>query len=172
METGEIWVGVMVGKPPAGSPRSAAVLWKSEAPWSRFLVAGRGASGAGVAFLEGPPWWEAMSECDGGDAKPNKEDEKYGRKDRAQSDVVLRNVGGGKSGAEACVTTVSFFCLFFFLFNLDYSLFPSGQMHTCAQPTVLGKRVHRLECKPCTPKPPATVHPAIPKLKPTDQARQ
>ena len=93
--------GVMGGKPAAGSPKSAAILWKSETRWSRFLVAGRGETGAGVAFLGGPPWWEAMSEGEGGDAKPNKVDEKCGRKNRAQSDVVLKNIGGGKRVAEA-----------------------------------------------------------------------
>jgi len=36
---------------------------------------------------------------EGGDARPNTEDEKCGRGDRAQSDVVLRNVGGGKEGS-------------------------------------------------------------------------
>jgi len=93
--------GVMGGKPAAGSARLVAVLWKSETRWSRFLVAGRGESGAGVAFLEGPPWWQALSEGEGGDAKPNKEYEKCGRKDCAQSDVVLKNIGGGKRVAEA-----------------------------------------------------------------------
>ena len=62
-------------------------------------MAARGQTGAGVAFLWGPPRWEGISEGEGGDAKPNKEDEKCGRKDRAQSDVVLRNVGGGKQGS-------------------------------------------------------------------------
>jgi len=52
--------GVIVGKPGAGSPRSAAVWWEIETRWSRFPVVGRGERGAGVAFLEGPPWWEAM----------------------------------------------------------------------------------------------------------------
>jgi len=56
MERVEMLAGVMGGKPAAGSPRSAAVLWKSETRWSRFPVAGRGESGAGVAFLGGPPW--------------------------------------------------------------------------------------------------------------------
>jgi len=43
-----------------------------------------------------------MSGGEGGDARLNNEDEKYGRKDPAQNDVVLKNVGGGKRGAEAC----------------------------------------------------------------------
>jgi len=68
--------GVMGGKLAAGSPRSAAVWWKIETRWSRFAVVGRGERGAGVAFLEGPPWWEAMSESEGRDARPNNEDEK------------------------------------------------------------------------------------------------
>ena len=55
-----MFAGVMGGKPVAGSPRSAAVWWKIETRWSRFPVVGRGERGAGVAFLEGPPWWEAM----------------------------------------------------------------------------------------------------------------
>jgi len=37
-----------------------------------------------------------MSRGEGEDARPNNEDEKYGRGDYAQNDVVLRNVGGGK----------------------------------------------------------------------------
>ena len=39
----------------------------------------------------------------GGDAKPSSEDEKCGRRDRAQNDVVLRNVGGGKEGSGSVV---------------------------------------------------------------------
>jgi len=40
-----------------------------------------------------------MSGGGGGDARPNSEDEKYGRGDRTQNDVVLKNVGGGKEGS-------------------------------------------------------------------------
>ena len=94
-----MFAAVMGGKPGAGSPRSAAVCWKMETRWSRFPAVGRGEREAGVAFLEGPPWWEAMSVGDGGDARPNSEDERYERGDRAQNDVVLRNVGGGKEGS-------------------------------------------------------------------------
>ena len=50
-----------------------------------------------------------MSVCEGGDVRPNSEDKKCGRGDCAQNDVVLRNVGGGKRGAEACLTTVTEF---------------------------------------------------------------
>jgi len=64
-------------------------------------VVGRGERGAGVPILEGPPCWEAMFGGKGGDARPNNEEEKCGRGDRAQNDVVLRNLGGGKRGAEA-----------------------------------------------------------------------
>jgi len=94
-----MFTGVMGGKPAAGTPRLAAVWWKLGSRWSRFFVVGRGESGAGVGFLEGPPWWEAMSVGGGGDARPSSEDEKDGRGDRAQNDVVLRNVGGGKEGS-------------------------------------------------------------------------
>ena len=96
-----MFAGVMGGKPAAGSPRSAAVWWKIETRWSRFPVVGRGERGAGVPILEGPPGREAMFGDEGGDARPNSEDEKYGRGDRTQNDVVLKNVGGGKRGAEA-----------------------------------------------------------------------
>jgi len=64
-------------------------------------VVGRGERGAGVPILEGPPGREAMIGGEGGDARPNSEDEKYGKGDRAQNDVVLRNVEGGQRGAEA-----------------------------------------------------------------------
>jgi len=84
-----MFAGVMGGKPAAGSPRSVAVWWKIETRWSRFPVVGRGERGAGLGFLEGPPWWEAMSVGGGGDARPTSEDEKYGRGARAQNDVVL-----------------------------------------------------------------------------------
>jgi len=94
-----MFASVMGGKPAAGSSRSAAVWWKIETRWSRVAVVGRGERGAGVGFLEGPPWWEAMTVGGGGDARPSREDEKYGRGDRAQNDVVLRNVGGGKEGS-------------------------------------------------------------------------
>jgi len=96
-----MFAGIMVGKPAAWSPRSAAVWWKIETRWSRFPVVGRGERGAGVGFLEGPPWWEAMPVDEGGEARPNSKGEQYGRGDRGQNDVVLRNVGGGKRGAEA-----------------------------------------------------------------------
>jgi len=98
-----MFAGVMRGKPAAGSPRSAAILWKSETRWWRFPVAGRGENGGGVVFLRGPPWWEAMFGGEGGDARPNKADEKGGRKDLVQSDVVLRNVGGGREGSGSVV---------------------------------------------------------------------
>ena len=54
---------------------------------------------------------------EGGDAKPNNEDEKYGRGDYAQNHVVLRNVGGGKEGSGSVLTTVTvlFFLHFCFL---------------------------------------------------------
>jgi len=48
-----------------------------------------------------------MFGCEGGDARPNNEDEKCGRGDRAQNDVVLRNVGGGKEGSGSVLTTVT-----------------------------------------------------------------
>ena len=110
-----MFAGVMGGKPAAGSPWSAAVWWKIETRWSRFPVVGRGERGAGVWFLEGLPWWEAMSEGEGGEARPNSEDERCGRGDRAQNDVVMRNVGGGKEGSGSVRTSrlISFFSFFF-----------------------------------------------------------
>jgi len=78
-------------------------------------VAGREKSGAGVLILGGPPWSEAMTKGEGGDAKPNKRNEEYGRRDRAQNHVVLRNVGGRKDGSGSMPpTTVTFFSFFFF----------------------------------------------------------
>ena len=109
MQMVEMFAGVMGGKPAAASPRSAAVSWKIETRWSRFPVVGMGERGAGLAFLEGPPWWEAMSGGEGRDARPNNEVEKYGRRDRAQNHVVLRNVGGGEEGCGSVRTTVTFF---------------------------------------------------------------
>jgi len=99
IERVKMFAGIMGGKPAAGSLSSVAVWWKIETRWSRFPVVGRGERGAGVGFLEGPPWWEAMSVDGGGDARPNSEHEKYGRGDRAQNDVVLRSVGGGRNGS-------------------------------------------------------------------------
>jgi len=96
-----MFAGVMGGKPAAGSPRSAAVWWKIETRWSRFPVVGRGESGAGVPILEGPPGREAMLRGEGGDARPNSEDEKYRGGDGGQNDVVLRNIGGGKEGSRS-----------------------------------------------------------------------
>jgi len=52
----------------------------------------------------------------GGDARHNSEDEKYGRRDRAQNDVVLRNVGGGKEESGSVVNTVTVFLFLFFFF--------------------------------------------------------
>jgi len=99
MERVEMFAGVIGGKPAVGSHRSAAVLWKIETRWARFPVAGRGERGAGVVFLGGPPWWEAMFAGGGGDARPNSLDRMDGRRDCAQNDVVLRNVGGGEEGS-------------------------------------------------------------------------
>jgi len=57
-----------------------------------------------------------MSGGEGGDARPNNEDEKYGRGNRAQNELVLRNVGGGKDGSGRVLTPVTVFFFFFFLF--------------------------------------------------------
>ena len=109
----DMFAGVVGGKPAAGSPRSAAVLCKIETRWSRFLMPGRGEVGAGVVFLRGLHWWEAMSRGGGGHARPNNKCGLYGRRNRAESDVVLINVGGGgQRGAEACLTIVIFFDFF------------------------------------------------------------
>jgi len=115
--------GVRGGKPAAGSPRLAGVLWNSKTRWSRHPVAGRGESGAGVVFHGGPPWWEARSDGEGGEVKPNKEDEKCGRKDCALSDVVLRNVGGGKEGSRSVSNYSDTFFFFFFSFFLFFFVF-------------------------------------------------
>jgi len=56
-----------------------------------------------VVFLGGAPWWEAMFGVEGGDARPNKEHEICGRRDREQNDVVWRNVGGGEKGSGSVV---------------------------------------------------------------------
>jgi len=128
MEKVEIFAGVMGGKLAAGSHRSAAVWWKIETRWWRFPVVGRGETGAGVGFLEGPPWWKAMSGGGGGDARPNNEDERCGRGDRAQNDVVLRNVGGGKEGSGRVCNYCDHFSFFFFLFK-SYA-FVQGTMTT------------------------------------------
>jgi len=111
-----MFAGVMGGKPAAGSPRSAAVWWRIETRWSRFPVVGRRERGAGVAFLEGPPWWEAMSGGEGRDARPSSEDEMCGRRDYVQNDVVLRNIGGGKEASRGEVTTLTVFFFFFSFF--------------------------------------------------------
>jgi len=120
IERVEMFAGVMGGKPTVGSPRSAAVWWKIETRWSRFPVVESGQRGAGVGFLEGAPWWEVMSICVGGDARPNSEDEKYRRGYRAQNDVVLRNVGGGKEGSASVLTTVTVLSFFFFFFVISH----------------------------------------------------
>ena len=105
------------GETHGGNPKSVAVWWKSETRWSTFPVVRRGERGAGVPILEEPPWWGAMSGGEGGDARPNNEDEKCGRGDRAQNDVVLRNVGGGKEGSRSVVNHCDLFLFFsFFLF--------------------------------------------------------
>ena len=86
-------------------------------------MVGRGERGAGVAFLEGPPWWEAMSGGEGGDARPNNEDAKCRRGDRAQNDVVLRNVGGGKEGSGSVSPRPCLFFFFFLFFLYQVRLF-------------------------------------------------
>jgi len=40
-----------------------------------------------------------MFRGEGGNARPNKEDELCGRRDHAQGDMVLKNVGGGEEGS-------------------------------------------------------------------------
>jgi len=60
-----------------------------------------------------------MSGGQGGDPRPDNEDEKDASGDRAQNDVVLRNVAGGKEGSGRVVTPVTFsFLSFFFFFFL------------------------------------------------------
>jgi len=65
-----------------------------------------------------------------------------------------------------------FFFFFFFLFNLAYLLFLSGQNAQLCSSHGVRYKGPQLERKPCGPKPPTTVLPAIPKLKPSDRARQ
>jgi len=125
-----MFAGVMGGKAAAGSPRSAAVWLKIETRWWRFPVVGSPERGAGVAFLEGLPWWEAMSGGEGGDARPNNEDEMCVRRDRTQKDVVLRNVGGWKEGSGSVPKARGFF--FFFSFFLNHMFIVSTvQEMTC-----------------------------------------
>jgi len=113
-----MFAGVMGGKSPAESPRSAAVWLKIETRWSRIPLVGRGERGAGVAFLEGPPWWEGMFGGEGGDTRPNNEDRVCVGRDRAQNDVVLRNVVGGKEGSGRVWSQETIF--FSFLFFKSY----------------------------------------------------
>jgi len=61
-----------------------------------------------------------MSGGEGGDARPNNEDKKCGRGDRAQNDVVLRNVGGGEEGSGSVLTTVTFLFFLFFFFSFFF----------------------------------------------------
>ena len=56
-----------------------------------------------------------MSVDGGGDSRPNSEDEKYGRGDCAQNDVVSRNVGRGKEGSRSVSNDRDLFFLFFFI---------------------------------------------------------
>ena len=77
------------------------------------------------------------------------------------------------------VTTVTvffsfffFFSFSFFFFNLAYLLFLSGQNAQMCSSHGVRYKGPRLERKPCGPKPPTTVLPAIPKQKPSDPARQ
>jgi len=57
---------------------------------------------------------------EGGDARPSSEDEMCGRRDRAQKDVMLSNVGGGKEGSRSvtnyCDIVSSFFNFFLFFY--------------------------------------------------------
>ena len=69
-----------------------------------------------MVFLWGPPWWKAMFGDKGGDARPNGVDERCGRTDRAQNNLVLKNVGGGERGAEVW----SNYCDFFFSFLFSH----------------------------------------------------
>jgi len=62
-----------------------------------------------------------MSVGGGGDVRPSSEEEKYGRGDRVQNDVVLRYVGGGKEGSGSvanycdCFSFSFYFYFYFFL---------------------------------------------------------
>ena len=66
----------------------------------------------------------------------------------------------------------SFFFFFFSFLNLAYLLFLSGQNAQLCSSHGVRYKGPQLERKPCGPKPPTTVLPAIPKLKPSDPARQ
>jgi len=64
-----------------------------------------------------------------------------------------------------------FFFFFFFLISLIYCFYRGQNAQLCSSHGVRYKGPG-LERKPCGPKPPTTVLPAIPKLKPSDPARQ
>jgi len=70
------------------------------------------------------------------------------------------------------VTTVTVFFFFFFFFNIPYLLFLSGKNAQLFSSHGVRYKGPRLERKPCGPNPPTTILPAIPKLKPSDPARQ
>jgi len=106
MESVEMLAGMMGGKPRAGRPRLAAVLWKRETRRSRFPVAEWGKGGARREFSRGRlpnsggrPW----SGVGMGTGSPNTREERCGREDRAESDMVLRNIGGGKEGSGSVI---------------------------------------------------------------------
>ena len=64
------------------------------------------------------------------------------------------------------------FVFYFFYFNLAYLLFLLGQNAQLCSSHGVRYKGPRLECKPCGPKLPSTVLPAIPKPKPSDPALQ
>jgi len=86
------------------------------------------------------------------------------------------SIAGGVEERKDIPTTVTFFFLFFFF---SFFLFESrllivsigANAHQCLS---YSSRYNGLSIKhgPRSPKPPTTVHPAIPKLKPSDPARQ
>ena len=83
--------------------------------------------------------------------------------------LVLRFQSPEVSGRWFMLTTVTVLFLFF---NLAYLLFLSGQNAQLCSSHGVRYKGPRLERKPCGPKPPTTVLPATPKLKPSDPPRQ
>ena len=70
-----------------------------------------------------------MTVGEGRDARPNRENERCGRGDRAQNDMVLRNIGGWKEGSGSVITTVTVSFFFFFFFSFFFFFFFKSYVH-------------------------------------------
>ena len=86
-------------------------------------------------------------------------------KDKGKEYIVEKYLDG-------FVKSSNYYDVFFFFLNPFIVVSIGASRHKCAYPTVLGTRDYQASVAYVVQKHPTTVHPATPKLKPSDPAQQ